>query len=714
MAGDTAGGNDMWMAGSVGTTRPLPDKSDWRPKNQGKRLYDDKELLTRVLPKAREATGWFDSKLSLERERVLQYYNGQLPRRASLGSSSFVSTDVYDAVEAVKSQLLEVFAGGDDIAKFEPDQDMDALQCEAATQYARYVIFQQNEGFGIFNDVIHDALMARIGVCKVWWEEKYDEEERSFEGLDLESVHALAMQSEVDDLEAELDEEDGTFHGTFIVRVDRSQVRIEQLPPEEFLVEPRAVKIKSAGYLAHRSLQTKAYLKEVLKFDPKKVDKVHYDDGRGLDLSPEVLARNAPTETVQTLDNPIQGDMEKVMLYESYVKMVLYKGKGSRWYRIYHVDSELFEVDEVDRPPFVIYVPLPVPHLVFGNNFAARIIPFQNANTVLTRAILDHAAMTVNPRWQVVNGGLLNPREMLDNRMGGIVNVRRPDTVAALQVPNLNPFVFQLMEGLEQRMEQTTGVSQLSQGLNKDAISKQNSRGTLQDMVNLSTQRQKIAARNFAYGFFTELMMEVIRLVILNEKRKKKIEVAGNDITVDPQSWTERTVCTVAMHLGYGERDEAVQKHLTFYQQLAQDPAMQPSFTAQNRYNLIVDTAKMAGIYGVSRYITPPTQVQPPKPDPLKMGELQVKLMDAQSRQTTAQSTVSKNQRMAAYEEGKLALEQAKLHFEAMKADRDADRQDLDTTARVDIAYKELDLQKQVEANAAAQAKEQSVINPRA
>jgi len=678
------------------------------------RLYDDSELLARVLPKAREATGWYDSKISKERERVLQYYNGSLPRRQSLGSSSFVSTDVYDSVEAVKSQLLEVFSAGDDIIKFEPDQDMNAVQCEAATAYAKYVVFQQNCGYAVFNDVIHNGLMARIGAVKVWWEEKFDEEERSFDGLDLDTVHALAQQDEVDDLEAELDEETGSFSGTFVVRTDRSQVRIQCLPPEEFLVEPRSTSIKEAGYLAHRSLKSKDELIQVLKFDKKKVMQVHYDDGRGLDLSPEVLARNAPVETMQALDNPIQDEMEKVMLYESYVRMVLYKGKGARWYRIFHVDSVLFECDEVDKPPFIIYTPLPVPHLVFGNNFGARVIPFQNARTVLTRAVLDHSAMTVNPRWQVVNGGLLNPREMLDNRMGGVVNVRRPDTVAALQTPNLNPFVFQLLEGLEQRMEATTGVSSLSQGLNKDAISKQNSRGLVNDMVNLSTQRQKIAARNFAYGFLTELMMEVIRLVILNEKKKKIVEVAGQPINVDPQAWTERTICTVAMHLGYGERDEAVQKHLSFYQQLVQDPTMANCFTPQNRYNLIVDTAKMGGIYGVSRYITPPNQVQPPKPDPFKMGELQIKDKQASAALLTAQNEGAKNQRNAAYEEGKLKIDNARAHLDTMVADRTADRQDLDTSARVDIAYKELDLQKQIAANEAAQAKEQSVVNPRA
>ena len=46
-------------------------------------------------------------------------------------------------------------------------------------------------------------------------------------------------------------------------------------------------------------------------------------------------------------------------------------------------------------------------------SYAARVIPFQNASTVLTRSVLDHASITTNPRWAVVQGGLINPREMV-------------------------------------------------------------------------------------------------------------------------------------------------------------------------------------------------------------------------------------------------------------------------------------------------------------
>jgi hypothetical protein len=228
----------------------------------------------------------------------------------------------------------------------------------------------------------------------------------------------------------------------------------------------------------------------------------------------------------------------------------------------------------VDKVPFIAYVPLPVPHVFYGNNFAARVIPVQNARTVLTRAVLDHATITTNPRWAVVNGGLLNPKEMLENRIGGIVNVRRPDSVTALQYPNLNPFVFEVLGMLKEDKEQSTGISALSAGLNKDAISKQNSQGLVDNLVSLSGQRGKLAARQFA-AFLVELMIEVVRLAIVNQKKAKVIEVAGKPIQITPQAWTERTSCSVSMHLGYGEKDAAAGAIMVAYENVWLGPSYQ-------------------------------------------------------------------------------------------------------------------------------------------
>lgn len=675
---------------------------------QGKgQTLSDEQVLVMVLQASREAVGFYDSKISKERERVLQYYNGNLPKRQDLNSSAFVSTDVYDGIETAKSQLLETFAAGDDIIRFDPDQDMSQQDCDIATQWAKYVLFKQNCGYEIFQSTIHDALMARIGIVKVWWEEKFETSEETFDGLGLPQVHALAAQDDVDDLEAELDQTSGLFSGTLLRRKDCSKICILPVPPEEFLVSPRAVTIDRAPYKGHRSLKTKAELKDE-GYDPKKVDQVHYDDNRGLDLSPEVIARNQPVETYMALNNPVQPEVEQVMLYESYIKFVYNKKKGSRLYKVCHVDSVVFEVEEVADHPFELYVPLPVPHIVFGNNFGARLIPTQNARTTIVRAILDHTVMTTNPRWQVVQGGLLNPREMQDNKKGGLVNVRREGSVAALEVPNMNPFAFQTLQQLEQSAEKTTGISSLSQGLDKNAISTQNSRGMVQDLVSLSTQRQKIAARNFAYGFLLPLVMRIIKLTILHQRKSQIIEVAGQPLKVDASTWSQGVTATVSFHLGYGERDDQAAARLELYKGLAGDPALQNMFTPENRYNLITDTAKLKGIYSINRYITPPGQVPPPQPDPLKQKELQIKQQLADAASKTADSTADKNQRLAAFEVAKLQQANAKLHTETMEKDRTNDRLDIETVSRVHIAEREMQL---AEANPVS--KEQVNLSPR-
>lgn len=675
-----------------------------------KNRLSDLDILGKLVQKSKESVGWYDSRLSRERQRVLDYMNGKRPGRQHSGSSSYVSTDVYDSVQMMKSQIIEVFAGGDNIVEFDPDQDMGIDECRIATQYASYVFFRQNPGWRIIHDVAHDGLTSRVGVVKTYWEELHDYEEETFNNLDIMTAHGLAAQEEVSDFDADIDDPDSpfpTYSGTLKRKIDKSQVRVDVLPPEEFLIEPRAISIDRATYKAHRTLKTKAELLQ-MGLDKAKVQQVHYDDAKGLDLSPEVLARNAPVESLQALNNPMQPETEQVMLYEEYVKLDLHGGKGVRLYKAIRAGDVLFDVEEIDRHPFREFVPLPIPHLFHGENYATRVIPFQNARTVLVRSVLDHAAITTNPRWAVVKGGLLNPREMIDNRLGGLVNVARPDSVAALQVPNLNPFVFEINKQLAEDREQSTGISSLSQGLNKDAISKQNAQGLVDNLVQLSGQRQKVICRNFAYNFFAPLMMDIIRLVIMHEKRKKVIEVAGNWVNVDPQQWTERRGVTVAMHLGYAEKDMFAQKIQAAYKGMAEDPSIAHMFLPQNRYEMLIDGMKAGGLVKATRYISNPQTVPPPQPDPLKTQEIAIKKEAADAQMLTAQAAMEKDKRLNMVDQRKLSQQDERLHLDAIREDREQDRKDLDVAARVHVAQRQLQMEEHM-----APAQMKALVNPR-
>lgn len=654
---------------------------------KSKKLSDE-TVLSLVERKAKETVGFYDSKLSEERTKVQRYYNSTYPKQANRGSSSYVSSDVFDSVEAMKSQILETFSGnGDEIIKFPPLHEQDVEDARVATEYCSYVVFRENDGPGVFADALHDGLTARVGISKVYWDTDIEYEERKFKGISYDEVMGLSAQEDVAELDAEMDEATGKFSGTLEVSHDRSKVRLDAIPPEEFRISARAKTIKSADIVEHVTPKTRAELKDMYPDSAADIDKMGQDGKRSTDTQEELERNIAVQSVVGRDDDGIQHDLDKIDLHEAYLKLDI--GKGVRLYRVCYAGHVLFEKQSIDRKPFFAFTPLPIPHVFFGNNFASRVVPTQNARTVLTRGVLDHTAITVNPRWQVVKGGLLNPKEMLDNRLGGLVNVRSEGAIQPLAYANLNPFVFQVLEMLKANKEESTGISSLSQGLNKDAISQQNSQGLVGDLVQLSQTRQKIVARNFA-KYLADIYLEVYRLVLENEKKDKIIEVAGSFTPVNVENWVQRRNVKVAMHLGYGEKDREAAKYSSTYMMLSKDPGLAPMFGPKKKYEMVTDGMKLAGF--PKTYLDDPSTVEPPKPDPLKMRELDIKEIAANAAMITAQATAGWKNAEAQLIAMTKRLDNMNFQMDSTFKARESDRMDIETSNRVDVSQREMKL----------------------
>lgn len=652
---------------------------------------DEVRILAKVNAKVQSSVNWFDSKVAKENERVLRYYDQQEPKRQKEGNSSYVSSDVYDSVESMKAQLVETFGGSQKIVKFDPQNEKDVTIARVSTRYTEKVIFQQNDGFFILYDVIDTGLKARNAVAQVHWEDKTVYDEHRFQRMSLSDAQALASQDDVE-IEAELNphsaiDMEPTYKGKWRRCIDKGQVVIEVIPPEEFYVEKR-VKKRVDGARGRRTLKTKADL-ITEGYDKKKVEKANASDKDDISLSPEAQARNEQTdEGVSLHGDVIQDELEQIMVFTTYVKMAL-DGKRSALYCVIHTDSVLFECDEVDEDPYVEFAPLRRPHRWWGDNYAAKSVPTQNARTVLTRGVLDHTAQTVSPRWQVLNGALQTPRELLDGRQGGIVNVKMRDGIAPLAYPNLNPFVFEVLTMLKDNKEEQTGISSLSQGLNKDAISTQNSQGLVGDMVALSQVRQKVVARNFAQ-FVMELYVKVYRCVVENDKRKRIEEVAGAFEEINPAEWASQRRVSLSLHLGYGEQDKTAMKLTNAYAAIAQDPILSRGFTYERRRKVAADILDESGIKNQSEWLE--QQVTPPEPDPIELMKAQADKARADAALLTAQAGAA--QKTADAELGMLKhqLEEVKAQLDGLVKSRDADRQDLDVANRIDVSQREITL----------------------
>ena len=635
----------------------IMDKTDYKK-------VDDDKLVSILDDNIRRSIGYYDSQVSRERKRVVDFYNATLPKPAHDGNSKYVSMDVYDAVESMKAALLETFSTGYKTVRFAANTGEDQRIADVATAYCDYVANRQNNLFEVMQSAIHDGLVARAGIAKVYWDEREESYLQTIQDLTEEEFDALVAQENVEIEEVEQDEL-GLYSGDVRIFQDTSQVAIEAIPPEQFIIEPQCRSLELASFCGHRTEMTISELREA-GYDEKLIAKIADHDDVEMETDPEVLARHEEIGSDRGFNaSGFQDQVRSVTVYEVYLDIDLDASGIAESYKVIKAGNVILDKEKCQYKPFIPFVPLPIPHAFFGSNFGSKVVPIQTARTVLTRSILDHALMTNNPRYTVVKGGLTNPRELIDNRVGGIVNVSRPDAINPMPQAPLNPFIFQTIQMLDEDKEDTTGVSRLSQGLNKDAISKQNSAAMVEQLATMSQQRQKIIARNFANGFLKPLYQLIYQLVVENEPQGKIVEIAGDYVQVSPAEWGSKRDVTVELHLGYGEQEQEAQKYLALHGLMSADETLSTMYTPENQYNLMTHVMEQNGIKNVKDYLTMPQELPEQGPDPMMQMqmEMQQKQMELQERQTAVAE-------MKAQMDAQLG--QMKLQLEQMKAQNSA------------------------------------------
>ncbi len=643
---------------------------------------DKEEVAAIVRSRIARSTGLDVSTISRERTRVLEYYNGELPKPLHKGNSKYVSMDVFDSVEMMTAQLLETFSGTLQPVRFLPQGAQDVEEARIATEVVNFVIDQQNEGFDVKQAVIKDGLLGRMGVAKVWWEKCEEEEELAFEAEDG-AVDNSALQSfmgqnpDAEPTDGDFDTDTGIVKSaTFKKTTDTSQVRVIAVPPEEFGLSQGVRSMEEADLVFHRKEVTPAEL-VAMGYSQAVVDDL--PTGREWLNTSEDFVRSGDVDTMRWAHSEDEQKAgRKLEVFECYTKLdpneeggTSSKSTRSLW-KVLVCGGTVLDMEQVKRIPFVLFTPLPVAHTVWGRNYAAMLIPVQNARTALRRSIIDHAVITTNPRWEVFRGALSNPTELTESKIGGVVNTNKPIGmgIGVLPQPNLNPYIFQTIQALDDDKEELTGISKLSQGLNKDALSKQNSGDMVEQLVSMSQVRQKVIARRLA-EFHKKLYLSAYQLVVENASKEFIISVAGNWVQVDPTSLAVRKELLVDFALGYGEKQREAAKYTGIFQALTQasqsDPGIAQAFGTQQKYSLISRALEAQGIKDVETVLPDPSKLPPPQPNPHEQMALQKGQADVQMQQAQAQATVAKIQRETQKDQMQHELEMAKLQMEMQK-----------------------------------------------
>jgi hypothetical protein len=233
----------------------------------------DEEVESLVGGELTDATSFIDAELSPVRARAIQYYRGEPFGNEEEGRSQVVSTDVRDTIAGIMPSLMRVFFGSRKTVQFTPRSVEDIQSAEQATDYVNYIFNNDNNGFLVLHSVFKDALRSALGIAKYVWEEKVEIKTEYYTGLDEAALTLLLSERDVvgsaiesmDDPSfkppvdpqtqqpLEVDPATGQpFEAPKIYNVELKReykdgrVRVEAIPPEEFLVDRRARSVEDA------------------------------------------------------------------------------------------------------------------------------------------------------------------------------------------------------------------------------------------------------------------------------------------------------------------------------------------------------------------------------------------------------------------------------------------------------------------------------------
>ena len=640
------------------------------------------ELAQHLEQEIYSSLGYNESKLTDQRTDALDRYYGAPYGNEVEGRSQIVTRDVADVIEWIMPSLIKIFTSGDKVVQFEPQGPEDVQMAKHATDYVNYVIMRQNKGFSVIYNWFKDALLQKNGIVKHYWDDSVKVTREEYKNLTEEEFMALLIDDDVEIKEhtasggmTEVEDEMGmvmqnvepVLHDVVVERTrNDGKVIIENVPPEEFLINQYAKDIESARFVAHRVKKTKSELIEA-GYSKTKLERAY--SAAEAEWKQERLARfdydsdsSYPT-----------GDLDEgIWVDECYVR-VDYDNDGiDELRKVTKVGDEILDNEVVDSVPFSSLTPIPMPHKFYGLSVYDLISDLQLIKTTLMRNLLDNMYLTNNGRYEVVEGQA-NLDDLMTSRPGGIVRVRTPGAVSPLATPQLDANSFNMLGYLDSIREERTGVSKNAMGLGEGALKSHQTATGVAQVMTAAQAKIELIARVFAETGMKDLSNNVYGLVQKYESPEKLVRLNNEWVSLYPAEWKEKLDCTAQVGLGFGNKDMNL-LHLgqlaQSLQMVAQHPAAGMMIKPKNVYNLLAEQIKAMGMKNVNDFITDPGDAEAPQqPNPeqqMKQMEAQLKAEELKMKMQQAQATAQLKQREMELD---AQLQQQELELKAAEAE---------------------------------------------
>lgn len=657
------------------------------------------EFLTFLQTEQEASHRYTSSEIEAAREQSQRDYLRKPYGNELEGRSRVVSSDVFDTIEGILPDMLDVFVSSDKAVVFDPVGPEDAQGAEQATNACNYVFYKQNNGFLVLYTALKDALLYKTGAIKWWWDvtpvptfTTYTTDEMQLAVYLTANPQAQILEQE--EVEPTQQEQQMLLQGFPVPRkvrvkiktVERKgRVKVAAIPPEELRVSTKhdSPDLSETPYAAHVYKVTLSQLR-----------------GMGFDVDEDDVTRahdNADTEAAYRSDTLLNYRLEddnasdsttwEGWLREEYV-LVDFDGDGiSERRRVLRLGDMILENNEVSHVQIAAFTPYILTHQFHGLSVADLLSDIQKISTDIWRQQLDNLDLANNQETVVLTDSQGNPLadldDLLNRRPGGIIREKMQGAVRPY-VENWKGIeslpMVEVMAGIR---ESRTGYTRYSQGMDAESLNK--TATGITKIMNATQKRMRLMARIMAECLVAPMFRGIFKTLTDYCMEPMSMRLNGSFAQYDPQEWRDGYDMTINVGLGTGDTFEQMQ----YLQQIAgaqmalmQSPMGGRVVTEANVYQAQARIAEKAGFKNPGEFWTdpsklPPRPPPPPPPELLKaQAEMQFRQQDMQMKGAQLQADMQHQQQTAAIE-----LQQAQVELEIKRAELEIKRQALQLKA---------------------------------
>lgn len=556
----------------------------------------DEQLINLIEAGVQNSVGDWLNSADLTRERLRSTYEyAGVPEfhLAPQGVSTIVDTSTTETVEAYTAVITDLFLNNKKLARFLPydESPTSYKQAKEASNLVNYILFKQNNGWEQLQTWIKASLLWKNGIIRWDYIEDYDYRIEEYDRIDqikldellsdenVEIVGELQFENEIGGAEDPLGGQEPTAQLMYVDvrlrrKIDKSRIKIENIPPENFRISRDAKAIDDAAFVG---LQTDMTRSEIRKMWPDVAEELDKDPEMWNELghseswlgnsrySEDIAARKYVTGqeywqgSVSQDLFPLEANRE-VTVTECWIH-VDRDGDGIAELKHFIIaGTHILYEEDVDMIPLATLSPIDIPFEFYGLSIADFTRSSTLASTAILRGFVENTYLTnyapklADPN--VVDFSALQnmkPKQIVptNGNPAAAVQPLPPETISTGTVP--------LLEHLQLIKEQATGMSKAAQGLNDTLYVSGNSEQKLQAVQSASQKRIQHIARRFAETGLKRLIMGVFHCARVN-MGKMQMSMGGEYSMVNVQDLPMEMDCEIFVDLGDNSNTSRMQK----------------------------------------------------------------------------------------------------------------------------------------------------------